>query len=185
MKVRIVKCTDSKSSWYKKQIGSEFFVVNDTNDNDFYTIEGDDGDSVYHIRKQDCEILEINDAKPEPFDLERALKGDKVMTLDGRVVDEVIHVKSLKNYGNIIIICDGAYAFVDKNGKAQYNEWDVQMAPREPDYQTVWANLYSSNGVLEMGQDTYPERSIGEEIGNYNGEIAKYIGTFPITFKKP
>jgi hypothetical protein len=88
MKVRIVKCTEN-DFWYKDQIGS--ILSCKLNNHGNYDVIGIGGT----IMSYDCEILEHGDPKPEPFDLERALNGEKVITMDGRIVDEVIHVKSM------------------------------------------------------------------------------------------
>lgn len=191
MKVRIVKCTPI-FGWYKDQIGSIFNVVDKPYYSDIMYFMGDS----HGIHKEDCEILEADEPKPEPFDLGRALKGEKVVGYDGSIGE---YKFTNNNLGDIVHV----FQFSVNNGEDQavmsFKEgtgWEhgfngikcafsITMAPREPEYQTVWVNLYDElnyNNNSFICSHAYINKSEAERnLAN----AGKPIGTFPITFKKP
>lgn len=81
----------------------------------------------------------------KPFDLERALAGDPVVTRDGRPVTQLTHFKDVE-YGSESlcgVVCgslekwmsDGRYYLAGTSGT------DLFMAPKK---RTVWVNLYGN-----------------------------------------
>lgn len=190
MKVRIVK--SSNNSWYANQIGSIVNVkVTDGSRGEFYFMDAPELSPSY-IRMEDCVILEADEPKPEPFDLERALKGDKLITRSGRSVSQFHMFDAPKTTWSIHVVIDEEVNCFRSNGKfmSEISEhidhpYDLFMAPREPEYQTVWVNLYDElnyNNNSFICSHAYINKSEAERnLAN----AGKPIGTFPITFKKP
>ena len=84
--------------------------------------------------------------KCKPFDLERALAGDKVVTRDGREVTEIHQFKTLYNKINTVavVISGNIYLFTEK-GEYNVNRssgYDLFMAPKTNKFE-AWVNVYS------------------------------------------
>lgn len=178
MKVRIVKC-HKPDEWYVDKIG-DILTVRDATFN-FYAYDG-----KLRILKEDCEILEADEPKPEPFDLGRALNGEPFLLKGNGTHLRYIVGKSKFGYQS-----DHGVKYYVESNQPQYpspivqshNEDELrinyEMAPREPEYQTVWVNLYEAGcAAYELTKNEAMEY---DKRTGYSG----YIGTFPITFKKP
>jgi hypothetical protein len=120
-------------------------------------------------------IMNANEDKQlKPFSLEAALKGEKVITRDGREVTEIYHLKTLsdKNYP-ILAIVEGRGEEYTLNGRYyvdfKANKDDLFMAPKE---RVVWVNTYvSSNeeiwGTVYASEDKADKAADGAvRIGN-------------------
>jgi len=175
MKVRIIKCT-TQILWYHAQIGLTCKVESDCSEKvNWYYMVG----SGLPIRKEDCEILPEEAPQPEPFDLERALKGEEMTSIDGRE-KRVYLVGKSNNIGGGCYILEAFYA--DRPPLPIYmTETDMrerlQMAPKQPEYKTVWVNLYSL-GCAEYF-DSFEEANGSIKNTGYKGHVC----TSPITFK--
>lgn len=84
----------------------------------------------------------------KPFNLEKALAGDPVVTRDGRKVTEIVHFKTLNNPQNIIAVLNGRLFPFYENGQyiAQDTEFDLFMAPKIVK-KSGWLNVYPNNAV--------------------------------------
>lgn len=84
----------------------------------------------------------------KPFNLEAALKGEKVVTRDGREVKDIAHLPSSKSGYVVAGVLDGDIAtFTEEGGfciKNPYPDEDLFMAPKE---RVVWVNLYGNLGI--------------------------------------
>lgn len=176
MKVRIVKCSRS-TFWYADQIDSTFQVLEC--DKDDFSLKGA---SDYLIKKEDCEILEADEPKPEPFDLERAMKGERMMderggsyTYIGNSIKGIVVERSVNGNHDYL-------THIDVFGHTSCHS--LKMAPREPEYQTVWVNLYAARGSNGFVVDTSYGYATKEQAMQFERPECN-IGTFPITFKKP
>jgi hypothetical protein len=56
----------------------------------------------------------------KPFDLEKALAGDPVITGDGRKVEELYYFKKLKNIFPIAAVIDGNLYTYQTNGRSRH-----------------------------------------------------------------
>ena len=85
-------------------------------------------------------------SKLKPFNLEAALKGEKVVTRDGREVTDIAHLPSSMLGYTVVGVLDGNItAFTEKGEfcpKTHYLDNDLFMAPKE---RVVWANLYKGD----------------------------------------
>lgn len=189
MRVKIINAT-SKKSWYKPQIGNVFNV--DDYSGDYYKFFGDDTNADYVIRKCDCEILPEENPQPEPFDLARALKGEKVCITCGILVDKFTFVDSIQMFVGEITT-DERYRYQaptantikmwDKAGRVYsgFSDGDqLYMAPKEPQVVTLYINVYPSsdgNGYITG----VPFDKEADAI-RYGKQDKDYLKTIPITF---
>lgn len=133
MRVKII----NPRSWYDGQKGATFNVM--SLDDNTYIMSGSIN---FEIHKSDCEILPDETTQPEPFDLERALKGEKVICRNGEIVDEIYHIKSLRCKFNVYSVIDGEGTWHLENGSVLTTSTsihDLFMAPKEPKVVTKWA----------------------------------------------
>lgn len=86
----------------------------------------------------------------KPFNLEKALAGDPVVTRDGRKVTEIAHFKTFYNSQNIIAVLNGQFYSFFENGQYiaqdQDTEFDLRMAPKIVK-KSGWLNVYPNNAV--------------------------------------
>lgn len=175
MKVRIIKATPYR--WYDDQIG---MIVNVVDMGETY-FGFSTGSTTHYIHKSDCEILP-EENQPEPFDLERALRGDKVITRSGYEVTEMHLFKTDSSAHNLCVIINSCSYWYDEKGVFNldhFGDMNLLMAPRESEYVTKWVNLYAAGCAAW-------EHSQQEAIdSNVKTGYLGHIGTFPITFKRP
>jgi hypothetical protein len=84
--------------------------------------------------------------KLKPFNLEAALKGEKVVTRDGREVTDIREFPTATEGYRVAAVLNGDIETFTESGK--YDNFgqtsaDLFMAPKE---RVVWANIYK-NGV--------------------------------------
>ena len=89
--------------------------------------------------------FDINKCKP--FDLERALAGDKVVTRDGREVTEIHQFKTVSSMYEIYCVVNGVVYAVSQEGVYCYSKdgevdkKDLFMAPKTKKFE-AWVNVY-------------------------------------------
>jgi len=107
--------------------------------------------------------FDINKCKP--FDLERALAGDKVVTREGLVVNEIHHFKSVSSMYDVYVTVNGLVYACTKEGLYTFPEetrFDLFMAPRTKRFE-AWTNVYSW-GI--SGQNYGSESKAKDNAGN-------------------
>ena len=82
----------------------------------------------------------------KPFNLERALAGDKVITLGGEKIIAIYHLKEMAKDNVLAIINDDLLRLYYPHGN-YYEDFtlshhDLFMADPEPKVTTYWANVY-------------------------------------------
>ena len=115
----------------------------------------------------------------EPFNLERALAGEPVVTRDGREVTEIHFFETCtKGYAVIAIIEGDKFGFTN-NGyyldNSTEHRLDLFMKPKVVE---GWFNVHvNNNGIVVIGI-SYPS----EEVAKANiVELSSYIKTIKIT----
>lgn len=86
--------------------------------------------------------FDINKCKP--FNLERALAGDKVVTRDGREVTEIHHFKSVTSMYEVFVSINGSVYACSKEGSYTFPEEgrnDLFMAPITKRFE-AWVSVY-------------------------------------------
>ena len=95
----------------------------------------------------------------EPFNLEKALKGEKVVTKDGREVTQLHLFDAQKSTFPLRGVLDGQILAWKSNGIYKWNgntENDLFMAPKKRKY---WVNIYRSETGLICGP-SYPSMEV-------------------------
>lgn len=183
MKVRIIKC-DNPNRWYQNQIGSvlNVFAVPHKDGGDIFLVDTN-FNAALGIERTDLEILPIEPApQPEPFDLERALKGDEVICGGYKVSD--IYLAPVAQM--VVGLIDGRGHAWTKEGAYFENgnmivESTLYMAPIEPKTKTIWVNVFTDNYTeFRVGRvyNTKKEAKIAP-VGPH------YVGAYPITITLP
>ena len=86
--------------------------------------------------------FDINKCKP--FDLERALAGDKVVTREGLDVTEIHYFKHVNSIYEVYVTVNGLVYACTKEGLYTFPEedrFDLFMAPRTKKFE-AWVNVY-------------------------------------------
>lgn len=115
----------------------------------------------------------------EPFDLERALAGDPVVTRDGREVTQIHVFDTPEKYKVYGVVRDKYITCWDINGNYTHgleeSNHDLLMKPKVIE---GWFNVHvNNNGIVVIGI-SYPS----EEVAKANiVEISTYIKTIKIT----
>jgi hypothetical protein len=109
-----------------------------------------------------------------PFDLSRALAGDKVVTRDGREAQEIHQFKNIDNEVCVFAIIQGILHGYEKNGKhAYFDDDDLFIAPKVKMY---WVNVYKYRSEILV----YPNWHETEEEAKRNifsGDRQRHIKT--------
>jgi hypothetical protein len=85
----------------------------------------------------------------KPFDLEKALAGEPVVTRTGMVVKELIRFKTLNDWsvfavvGNCVIQCNDNGQYSD----CEHNSLDLFMAEKPKVKKEGWVNVYSAGNM--------------------------------------
>jgi len=90
----------------------------------------------------------------KPFDLERALAGDPVVTRGGKEVQQIVHLHACNRVFNVFAVVNGETYTFNIEGKYSAghvfksicplgSDMDLFMAPKK---RTVWVNLYPKGG---------------------------------------
>lgn len=109
----------------------------------------------------------------KPFNLEKALAGDPVVTRDGRTVTEVFHFKTaFKTLKNTVAAIDGHFYSFYENGKpvSWDSEFDLFMAPKIV-RKSGWLNVYPKNKVGYVIHET-------KQIADINSEDTRVACTY-------
>jgi hypothetical protein len=104
----------------------------------------------------------------KPFDLERALAGDPVVTRDGRPVTQLTHFKDVANgHDSLCGVVDGVICSWQEHGLyclSGPSSTDLFMAPKK---RTVWVNLYGDGLCYRYDSKAEAdEASASNRIGN-------------------
>lgn len=95
----------------------------------------------------------------KPFDLEKALAGDPVVTRDGKKVTEIIHLKTVPPSRSIIFVFDGRAHETGEDGRFYFgmnteSVNDLFMAPKIVKKEG-WINIYKDSYT---GTTIYPSK---------------------------
>lgn len=94
--------------------------------------------------------------KCKPFDLERALAGDKVVTANGREVTELHYFKTMLGGFPIFAVVNGAIHRFTIEGEWYYHDSEgkshLLIAPKTKKFQ-AWTNVYNW-GISGVSYDT-------------------------------
>lgn len=115
----------------------------------------------------------------EPFNLERALAVEPVVTRDGRDVTEIHYFKTDQGDYPIVAIIEGSKAAFTEDGffssRKCENTFDLFMKPKVVE---GWFNVYVNNNGIVVTGVAYPS----EEVAKANiAELSAYIKTIKIT----
>ena len=116
----------------------------------------------------------------KPFDLEKALAGEPVVTRDGQ---EVTQLKKFDVDGEPLVgVHDGTIETWEIDGSyinhTQESLLDLFMAPVE---KVVWVNVYEKDGGrITLGNFYNTEDAA---TGGKDCFASKYLGAFPLTIK--
>ena len=114
--------------------------------------------------------------KLKPFDLEAALKGDPVVTDDGREVTEITEFKTTVDY-KVLGVINGCLASISPDG-AYHNGSCWYKLFMKPQQVTKWVNIYSTkSGYLSCGGGLFDTKEEALEC------LEDSIDTIQITFE--
>lgn len=122
----------------------------------------------------------------KPFNLEKALTGEPVVTRDGRPVYDLHHLEHSNNAKRLITVIDGTTFFFYGDGiycvGREESQYDLFMAPVK---RTVWGVMYrdcaDDNGKLYLYPFLYPtEENARSEMERPINAAKKAIKVFPI-----
>lgn len=114
--------------------------------------------------------------KLKPFDLEAALKGDSVVTDDGREVTEITEFKTTVDY-KVLGVINGCLASISPDG-AYHNGSCWYKLFMKPQQVTKWVNIYSTkSGYLSCGGGLFDTKEEALEC------LEDSIDTIQITFE--
>ena len=105
--------------------------------------------------------------KCKPFNLERALAGDKVVTRDGREVTEIYYFKTLPDAFPVASVIDGSLFRFNKEGRSLYRANDkdfLLMSPKTKKFE-AWVNVYTW-GISCVTYDN-KDQAESEDLENY------------------
>lgn len=116
--------------------------------------------------------------KLKPFDLEAALKGDPVVTDDGREVTEITEFKTTVDY-KVLGVINGCLASISPDG-AYHNGSCWYKLFMKPQQVTKWINIYEDGSGYFIGKlMTLTKEAATGSIS----ELDKYVDTIQITFE--
>lgn len=121
------------------------------------------------------------------FDLQRALKGEKVETCDGRLVSDVTFFPLLKSRFRVRGVVEGHLRPFTEDGESTNGSVELQMV------QTAvlkWVNLYrnarnlttSNSENIAVGFHIYNSRELAVRNGRQSNN--EYIGTAEVLVKQ-
>jgi len=110
----------------------------------------------------------------KPFNLERALAGDPVVTRDGRTVTEIYHFKTCTDTRPVTAVIDGfrlEFSIgglfkpnVDHDAALFVHYADLFMAPKK---RTVWVNFYpQGDATWNTTESTANHCGLPSRLGN-------------------
>lgn len=178
MRVKIIN--QRPGVWYHNKAGDIITVsIYEKNPSFYFFCTLSKNDLV--ITTSDCEILPEENPQPEPFDLERALKGEKVVMRDGTEIQEVVAFKTAERLMPVMAAYKDGINMYTADGK--YHNGgdmiaDLFMAPKEPQVVTRWVNVFNQSGDI-VTSGTYKSEMIAIEYGKH---ATGYLKTIPVTF---
>jgi hypothetical protein len=116
----------------------------------------------------------------KPFDLQKALAGEQVVTRLGKKVSQLTRFTGVSSfhYPLIGVTEEGRYLYCKEDGRQSDNSnsiIDLFMAPKK---KTVWVNMWSLYGRISVSPNPYEseEEALKKEVCTKD----HYIGTYPI-----
>ncbi len=101
--------------------------------------------------------------KLKPFNLEKALAGEKVVTRDGRNVVEIVKLNKTEVSRSVIAVIEGqtwyAYTVDGRYGTQQYSPFDLLMVSTK---KQGWINIYDNNPT-ETGRRIFSTKQEAED----------------------
>lgn len=175
MKVKIISASKG-TFWYVNQIGSTFTVkIREEHPAD-YVLDENTLYSTLLILKSDCEVIEEPTPQPEPFDLERAKKGEVFYSKDGFTRFKVVALSSFNDKLHIVETVRNGNANVEMLNLGVCSPDNNYMAPKEPEYVEGWV-VVTPSGISGTGFATL--NSAQKSVGDNTWKIEK------IRFPKP
>ena len=111
----------------------------------------------------------------KPFNLEKALMGDPVVTRDGKPVSEIVRLKTVPTSRSVICVVDGRAYATSETGKCYtYNTEsanDLFMAPKIIT-KGVWLNIYPDT---KIGNDIHPSKQIADHMAESDRVACVYV----------
>lgn len=94
----------------------------------------------------------------KPFDLQKALAGDPVVTRDGRKVTEVVHMKTARENESIVFVASGLCYATHLNGIIDTFDSanDLFMAPKivkKEGWINIYKDSYSANRIYPSKEE--------------------------------
>lgn len=122
----------------------------------------------------------------KPFDLEAALRGDKVVTRDGREVTEIYHFKTSSQRYPVRAVVAGGLSAYTVHGRLISNSdsaGDLFMAPKE---RTVWVNVWTSDSLpAGVGSMAHPTEDKARLAARNTAQDLSYVMiAHPTTIKE-
>ncbi len=113
----------------------------------------------------------------KPFNLQKALAGEPVITREGKQVTEIHHFKTRNDKFNVIAIIDGYYRTFDESGNYSLtdNSNDLFMKSQIVEY---WVNVYKREEKLRVGASHLSQE---DAIDNISHAFGTYIKTIKLT----
>lgn len=179
MKIKI-KSASRSTFWYANQIGSTFNVkVSDIHKDD-YMLDENLVDSTLAIKKSDCKIMREESPQPEPFDLERAKKGEVFYSKDGFTRFKVVALSSFNDKLHIVETVRNGDADVEMFNLGVCSPDNHYMAPKEPEYLEGWV-IVDKYGIAPC---VYPDVKSASHSAVFNNADRKFR-IEKIRFPKP
>ena len=127
-------------------------------------------------------------SKLKPFDLEKALKGEKVVTRDGREVEQIFYFdKAVRNEYPLRGVINGGLSSYTREGRVFLGgemAGDLFMAPKE---RVVWVNLFKDKTDLPNSYGRRAAHHLSQENADIAaGKNSSRIGNraYPITIEE-
>ena len=112
-----------------------------------------------------------------PFNLERALAGDQLVTRDKQEATELTKFNTAGNY-TLAAVINGQIRSFDENGMfidaCDESRFDLFMVAPEPVKKTYWINVYSSFPDPILGSP-FSDLSKAQEAALYHDDFIKTI----------
>ncbi len=122
----------------------------------------------------------------KPFNLERALAGDPVVTRDGRKVLWIAHCSPAKREYQVQALVEGIAYPLSLNADGRYNCYDeyrhdLFMAPKK---RTVWARFYRHEDGSILSSEWYDTKEMASKMAPEVSESPNYIGVYQIEIEE-
>jgi hypothetical protein len=104
----------------------------------------------------------------QPFNLEKAMAGNKISTADGREVKFLAYAEEADEGHQVIVLLDGKPKAYFKNGRffqKGTTDMDLHMAPEEI---TIWLNCYPDGNA-----STWPTKEKADKYAEHSQRIGE------------